>query len=275
MGSQPARTGGDGARSGTDRLSQDRAALVARLEAGGFVAADEEADELLACAAGDGERLAALVARRFTGEPLAWITGSVTFCGVEVRIDHGVYVPRWQSEQLALRAAERLPERGIAIDLCTGTGAIAAVLRARRPAARIVATEVDERAVACARSNRVEVHIGDLLDPLPRALEGQVDTIVGVVPYVPTPELDLLQRDTFTFETPLSYDGGDDGTTHLRRAIAGAPRFLRPGGALLLELGAGQPERLHDGLTNHGFTDVAVLLDEDGDIRGVEATLTA
>jgi release factor glutamine methyltransferase len=253
-------------------LSQDRAALVARLEAGGFVAADEEADELLACAAGDSERLEALVARRFTGEPLAWITGSVTFCGVEIHVDHGVYVPRWQSEQLALRAAERLPDRGTAVDLCTGSGAIAAVLRARRPAARVVATEVDEWAVACARANGIEVHTGDLLDPLPRTLEGQVDVIVGVVPYVPTRELGLLQRDTFTFETALSYDGGDDGTTFLRRAIAGAPRFLRPGGGLLLELGAGQPERLRDDLARNGFTDIVVLHDGDGDLRGVEAT---
>jgi release factor glutamine methyltransferase len=256
-------------------LNQDRAALVARLEAGGFVAADEEADELLTCAAGDGERLEALVARRFTGEPLAWITGSIEFCGVEVRVDDGVYVPRWQSEQLALRAAECLPPGGMAIDLCTGSGAIAAVLRAHRPQARVVATEVDERAVACARANGIEVFEGDLLDPLPRTLEGQVDVIVGVVPYVPTPELGLLQRDTFTFETALSYDGGDDGTTHLRRAIAGAPRFLRPGGTLLLELGAGQPEHLQADLNRNGFADVAVLLDEDGDIRGIEATLDA
>jgi release factor glutamine methyltransferase len=255
-------------------LSQDRAALVARLEAGGFVAADEEAGELLACAAGDGERLEALLTRRFTGEPLAWITGKVAFCGADVRVDHGVYVPRWQSEQLALRAAEHLPEDGgVAVDLCTGSGAIAAVLRARRPRARVVATEVDARAIACARANGIEVLAGDLLDPLPATLRGRVDVIAGVVPYVPTPELGLLQRDTFTFETALSYDGGDDGTAHLRRAIAGAPRFLRPRGALLLELGAGQPERLQGDLATHGFTDLAVLRDEDGDVRGIEATL--
>jgi release factor glutamine methyltransferase len=256
-------------------LSQDRAALVARLEAGGFVAAEEEADELLVCAGGDGERLEVLLTRRFTGEPLAWITGSVTFCGVEVQIDQGVYVPRWQSEQLAFRAAQHLPERGTGVDLCTGSGAIAAVLRARRPAARVIATEVDERAVTCARANGIEVFEGDLLDPLPHTFDGQVDVIVGVVPYVPTPELGLLQRDTFTFETALSYDGGDDGTAHLRQAIACAPRFLRSGGALLLELGAGQPEHLHDDLTRHGFTDIAALIDKDGDIRGIEATLDA
>jgi release factor glutamine methyltransferase len=256
-------------------LSEQRAALVARLEAGGFVAAREEADELLAAAAGDAARLEELVARRFTGEPLAWITGSVVFCDVQLVIGEGIYVPRWQSELLARRAVERLPDGGVAIDLCTGSGAIAAVLRRARPGARVVGTEVDARSIACARANGVEVFAGDLLEPLPPELHDRAAVVVGVVPYVPTSELDLLQRDTFTFETTVSYDGGDDGTTFLRRAIADAPRFLRPGGMLLLELGHGQPEHLRDDLARAGFgDDVAVLVDEDGDVRGIEATLS-
>jgi release factor glutamine methyltransferase len=251
----------------------DRRSLVELLERGGFVAAGEEADELLARAAGDGELLDALVARRLTGEPLAWITGSVTFCGLELRVDPGVYVPRWQTEPLALRAVERLPADGAAIDLCTGCGAIATTLRARRPGARVLASEVDARAVACAAANGVEVYRGDLLDPLPRALEGRIDVVVGVVPYVPTPDLPLLQRDTFTFESPLSYDGGGDGADILRRVLAGSPRFLRPGGALLLELGGRQADALADDLARLGYGDVDVLVDEDGDVRGIEATI--
>jgi release factor glutamine methyltransferase len=251
----------------------DRRALVELLERGGFVAAGEEADELLVRAAGDGALLDALVARRLTGEPLAWITGGVVFCGLEIRVDPGVYVPRWQTEPLALRAAERLPAGGAAIDLCTGSGAIARTLRARRPDARVVASDVDERAVACAAANGVEVYLGDLLAPLPRALEGRVDVVVGVVPYVPTPDLPLLQRDTFSFESPLSYDGGADGTGILRRVLAGSPRFLRPGGALLLELGGRQADLLAGDLERLGYVDVAVLIDEDGDVRGIEATL--
>ena len=132
---------------------------------------------------------------------------------------------------------------GAAIDVCTGAGAIAKTLMARRPGARVVATDVDERAVACARRNGVDAHRGDLLAPLPRALEGRVDVVVGVVPYVPTPDLPLLQRDTLTFESTLSYDGGQDGTALLRRVVADSPRFLRRGGALLLELGGEQAER--------------------------------
>jgi release factor glutamine methyltransferase len=253
-------------------VPNDLEGLAAVLADAGFVAADEEADELLARAAGDVELLDALVARRLTGEPLAWITGNVAFCGLQIRVDAGVYVPRWQSELLARRAFARLPAHGVAIDLCTGVGAIAKTLSAEHPDARVVASDVDERAVACARGNGVEVYRGDLFAPLPPTLRGGVDVVVGVVPYVPTRDLALLQRDTFAFESSLSYDGGPDGTAILRRVLADSPRFLRPGGALLLELGAGQVEALGADLARLGYLDVSVLVDEDGDVRGIEAT---
>ncbi len=254
-------------------MPNDLEALATLLSGAGFVAAEEEADELLACAAGDVELLDSLVGRRLTGEPLAWITGSVSFCGLEIRVDPGVYVPRWQSEPLARRAVERLPTNGAAIDLCTGAGAMAKTLITEHPGARVVASDVDERAVACATGNGVEVYCGDLFAPLPRTLEGRVDVVVGVVPYVPTPALPLLQRDTFAFESPLSYDGGRDGTEILRRVLTDSPRFLRRGGALLLELGGEQAEALGDDLARLGYVDVSVLVDEDGDARGIEATL--
>jgi release factor glutamine methyltransferase len=248
-------------------------ALAAQLASAGFIAAEEEAAELLAGAAGDVELLDSLVGRRLTGEPLAWIIGRVSFCGLEIRVDPGVYVPRWQSEPLARRAVQRLPATGVAIDLCTGSGAIAKTLTMHRPGARVVASDVDERAVACAAANGVEVYRGDLFAPLPSPLEGRVDVVVGVVPYVPTSALPLLQRDTFAFESPLSYDGGRDGTDILRRVLRDSPRFLRRGGALLLELGGQQADGIRDDLDFLGYVDVIVLRDEDGDVRGIEATL--
>ena len=254
-------------------ISDDLVALSRELSRAGFIAAEEEARELLACASGDAARLDGLVARRLTGEPLAWITGSVAFCGLEIRVDLGVYVPRWQTEPLARRAARRLPADGVAIDLCTGTGAIAKILIVEHPRARVVASDVDERAVACARGNGVEAYLGDLFAPLPSTLEGRADVVIGVVPYVPTPALPLLQRDTFTFESPLAYDGGRDGADILRRAVAGSARFLRCGGGLLLELGGEQADLLGDDLARLGFVDVRVLADEDGDVRGIAATL--
>jgi release factor glutamine methyltransferase len=249
------------------------ATLAALLSSAGFIAPEQEADELLACAAGDVELLDSLVARRLTGEPLAWIIGRVSFCGLEIRVDPGVYVPRSQSEPLARRAVDRLPGNGTAIDLCTGSGAIARTLMSNHPGARVVASDLDERAVACATKNGVEVYVGDLFTPLPRTLEGRVDVVVGVVPYVPTPALPFLQRDTFAFESPLAYDGGRDGTEVLRRVLRDAPRFLRLGGALLLELGGEQAGVLGDALARLGYLDVSVLVDEDGDVRGTEATL--
>jgi release factor glutamine methyltransferase len=250
------------------------AELTEVLERAGFVAAAEEAGELIEAAEGDAPALDAMVGRRLTGEPLAWITGWAEVCGRRLRIDPGVYVPRWQTELVAARAAGRLPAGGVAVDLCTGCGAVATTLLAARPAARVVGTDLDPRAVACARANGVDAREGDLFDPLPPDLRrpGAVDLVVGIVPYVPTAALPLLPHDTLTFETPRSYDGGPDGTTVLRRVVAGAPDVLRRGGALVLELGGDEADALADDLAAHGFADTAVLRDEDGDVRGVEAT---
>ena len=195
---------------------------------GGFVAADEEARELLDAAAGDPAQLEALVLRRETGEPLAWITGSVAFCGLQIVVHPDVYVPRWHTELVAERAAARLPEGGVAIDLCTGCGALAATLRARRPGARVVGTDLDPNSVENARANGVEAYAGDLFAPVPADL-GQADVIVAVVPYVPRRALPLLQRDTFRFETALAYDGGEEGLDILLRVLEEAPARLRPG----------------------------------------------
>jgi release factor glutamine methyltransferase len=136
-----------------------------------------------------------------------------------------------------------------------------------------VASDIDARAVSCALSNGVEAYRGDVFAPLPPGLEGHVDVLVGVVPYVPTLELPLLQRDTFTFESTLAYDGGRDGTDILRRVVTDSWRFLRDGGALLLEVGGDQHEALDGELSRLGYSAIALLVDEDGDVRGIEATL--
>jgi release factor glutamine methyltransferase len=161
----------------------------------------------------------------------------------------------------------------VAIDLCTGAGAIAKTLLSHRPDAHVVASDLDERAVECAASNGIEVYLGDLFAPLPGGLEGVVDVVVGVVPYVPTRSMDLLARDTLRFESVTSYDGGVEGVDILRRVIRESPSFLRPGGSLLVELGGNQAELLEGDLTSHGFGVDEVLVDDDGDTRGVVATI--
>ncbi len=245
------------------------AATTAQLKAAGCVAAEEEAAELIEVAAGDLARLADLLARRSVGEPSAWLTGSVRFAGEIVPVCPGVYVPRWQSESMALEAVARLPERGIAVDLCTGAGAIAVVLARRRPLARVVATEIDPLAAACARSNGIEVFEGDMAENLPEALCGQVDVVTAVAPYVPTGELRLLPRDVVDHEPRRALDGGPDGTRSLRLAALAAAGLLRIGGSLLLELGGDQVELLQPVLAEHGYRDLEPLVDGDGDLRAL------
>lgn len=223
----------------------------------------------MAAANGDAGRLDELVTRRCAGEPVAWLVGSVRFCGETVLVHHGVYVPRWQSEPMTLEAVARLPRRGVAVDLCTGSGAIALVMGTRRPEARVLASERDPRAVACARANGIDVYEGDMARGLPPSLEGTVDVVTAVVPYVPTDEVRLLPRDVVAFEPPDALDGGPDGTTYLCDAIRQAARLLSAGGSLLVEVGGDQDDILWPVLEECGFGDLSRSVDEDGDLRAL------
>ena len=247
--------------------------MTGRLAQAGCVAPREEAIALVDAAAGDIATLDGFVRRRTRGEPLAWITGTVRFCGLSIHVAPGVYVPRWQSEPLAERAAVALPPSGRAIDLGTGAGALARVLIDRRPGAAVLGTETDGVAAACARSNGVEVALGDLFDGVPDAWRGTVDVIVGVLPYVPTDELAFLPRDVQAFEPRTALDGGTDGLTVVRRAIERSPAWLKPGGRLLLEVGGEQPDALTAASLAGGFRHVEVVAGADGEPRGIEAVL--
>jgi release factor glutamine methyltransferase len=242
-----------------------------RLAAAGFVAPEEEAAELAAAARGDDEMLAGLVERRSTGEPIAWITGTTKFCGLSIVIAPSVFVPRWQSEPLAERAAELLPPDGRAIDLGTGSGAIASVLLDRRPGASVLGTERDPVAARCARSNGVTVVEGDLFHGVPVSWKGTVDVVVAVLPYVPTYELAYLPRDVRAFEPTTALDGGDDGLVVVRRAVSEAREWLRVGAHVLAEVGGDQPDALLPILHAAHFGAIRVIRDADGDPRGVEA----
>ncbi len=246
----------------------DRSDVVDRLATAGCIAAEEEADELLTFAT-DASTLDRWVGRREAGEPLAWITGRVRFCGRLLRVAPDVYVPRPQTEELARRAAALLPDGGRALDLCTGMGAIAAHLRAEDPAAAVVGLDIDPTAAACARSNGVDVVVGDLDGPL-RPGPG-FDVVTAVAPYVPTDGLSYLPADVRRFEPRLALDGGRDGIDLVGRVVAAAHRLLRPGGWLLVEVGGEQDRLLAPALAGAGVDLVTSWWDEEGDLRGLAA----
>ena len=245
---------------------------VNRLVGAGCVGAEEEAAELLA-AAPDESTLQAWLIRREQGEPLAWMTGTVRFAGQTLHIAPGVYVPRRQSEALAMRAATLLPDTGRAIDLCTGVGAIAAHLLAQVPTASVIGTDLDWRAVACARRNGVPTLVADLAKPL--RIHASVDVVTAVAPYVPTGGLRLLPADVQRYEPRVALDGGGDGLDLVRRVVAAAAALLRPGGWLLIEVGGDQDEALAPTLAATGFELVTPWWDEDGDLRGIASQTTS
>ncbi|HEV8065433.1 MAG TPA: HemK/PrmC family methyltransferase, partial [Acidimicrobiales bacterium] len=231
---------------------------MSRLVAAGCVAAEEEADELLA-AHPAAATLKAWVRRRQAGEPLAWITGSIEFCGHPVSVTPGVYVPRLQSQELAERAAGCLPTGGRAVELCAGAGAIAVHLMANDPSASVIAADISKASLMCARRNGVPCLLADLDAGLASA---SFDVVAAVAPYVPTDEIRFLPADVQRHEPRLALDGGADGLVLVRRIVAGAQRLLRPDGWLLLELGGDQDDLLAEDVRAAGFGPADSWFDE-------------
>jgi release factor glutamine methyltransferase len=216
--------------------------VVARLRAAGCVFAEEEA-ALLVAAAPTPAALAALVDQRAAGTPLEQVVGWAAFCGLRIAVAPGVFVPRRRTEFLAGHAIElgrqAARPRTVVVDLCCGTGALGVAVAAALPGVELHAVDLDPAAVACARRN-VEpiggrVYEGDLDAPLPRELRGHVDLMLANVPYVPTGEVPLLPAEARLHEPRAALDGGADGLDVLRRVAAAAPRWLAPGGHLLVE----------------------------------------
>jgi release factor glutamine methyltransferase len=191
----------------------------------------------------------------------------VRFCGQPLHLAPGVYVPRLHTEELARRAAALLPDHGRAIDLCTGAGAVAAHLSTLVPTATVIGIDVDPRAAACARRNRVAIVVADLDAPLRR--QERFDVVTAVAPYVPTTELRVLPADVQRYEPRHALDGGVDGLQLVRRVIAAATTLLRPGGWLLLEVGADQDRALTPTFAANGFDRVTPWWDDEGDLRGI------
>lgn len=241
--------------------------LVERLATAGCVAPEEEASELLAWAARGGD-LEAGVRRREQGEPLAWIVGGVDFCGIRLGVDPGVFVPRHQTERLAREGVALLRGApGRVVDLCAGSGAVAAVMARAVPGATVVAVDRDPLAVANARHNGLTAVCGDLDGPL---RPGTAALVTAVAPYVPTGELVHLPSDVVRWEPRMALDGGADGLDVAREVCAAAARLLVPGGWLLLELGGDQDALLRSDLAV-AFGERRSWRDEHGDLRGLAA----
>jgi release factor glutamine methyltransferase len=231
-------------------------ATVSVLRAAGCVYAEDEARLLMAEAA-TFQQLDAMVRRRTHGEPLEQIVGWAELRGMRFAVEPGVFVPRRRTELLVVEAISLAAPGAIVVDLCCGTGAVGLSIARAVGTAQLYATDIDHDAVRCARRNAAgstaRVYHGDLDDPLPRLLRGRVDVMAANAPYVPSEEIQNMPPEARIHEHRVALDGGADGLDIQRRVAAVAPKWLRPGGHLLIETSARQAERTAAAFAEHGL----------------------
>jgi release factor glutamine methyltransferase len=192
-----------------------------------------------------------LLERRVGREPLQYILGTQEFCGLEFHVDPAVLIPRPETELLVEYVAQRISAEREAtiVDVCTGSGCIAVALARLRPRARVIATDLSNTTLNVARQNAIRHAVGeritwlegDLLEALVgQKLEGQVDVIVSNPPYIAEAEWATLQPEVRLFEPRGALVAGPQGTELHERLLHQSGRYLSPGGALIMEIGAGQ-----------------------------------
>jgi len=228
---------------------------------------------------GAAQRYARLLEERSRRIPLAYLTGEREFWSLRLRVDSRVLVPRPETETLVEAALERLGPGARIADIGTGSGAVAIALASELRDATLHATDRSAAALEVARANaaehgfalRIEFLLGDLLAPL-AALPGPLDALVSNPPYIPTADLAGLQPEVRDFEPRAALDGGAGGLDLIGLLVAGAPRLLRPGGWLLLEIGAGQADAVQRLAQTTGcYTEISIRRD----LAGIERVIAA
>jgi release factor glutamine methyltransferase len=227
-----------------------------------------------------------LVQRAAEDEPVAYLTGRAHFFNLELEVTRDVLIPRPDTETLVENVLQLV--RGQAgfeaprvLDLCTGSGCVAAAIARHAKAATVVATDISAAAVEVARRNvqrlglsdRVIVEHGDLYEPLAAMVDAQpFHLIVANPPYIATARIETLDRSVKEYEPMQALDGGLDGLVVHRRILEGAPPRLAPGGRIYLEIAFDQGELALQVAREHAaFEDARILKDYGGRDRVLTA----
>ena len=218
------------------------------------------------------------VRRRAEGEPLQYLLGSWDFFGRAFRTDPRALIPRPETEilvEIVLKVIRvELGSRTRLLDVGTGSGVLAITFALECPNLQIVGSDVSPLALNLARENaerqglnrRIEWVESDLLS----SVSGPFDFLVANLPYIPTTELLKLAPEVKR-DPQLALDGGPDGLVVIRRLLLEAPKVLRDGAFVILEVGFDQADRVADLLTAQKFRDISV----ENDYQGVRRFVTA
>ena len=229
------------------------------------------------------QRVEALARRRLAGEPVAYITGTWSFCGLELTVNENVLIPRSDTEVLVETA---LNLSGISdselriLDLCTGSGCIGCALAHFLPRSRVVLADVSPEALRVAKENVQRCGLGvravcveaDALN-LPGGHLGSFDLIVCNPPYIPAGEIPALDASVRDFEPRLALDGGDDGLKFYRAILGGWKGLLRQSGWMLFEVGETQADAVERQMRLAGLRSIGRAKDSAGYDRVVYGRL--
>lgn len=207
---------------------------------------------------------------RLTGRPLWYVIGDADFYGYKIKVDERVLIPRRETEELAQQVIASAEEGDNILDLCTGSGAVAIAvykeLEKSRRKANVTAADVSGDALELAREN-AETNGADVAfvqSDLFSRIRGRYNIIVSNPPYIPTKDIEGLQREVREFEPRLALDGGEDGLDFYRRIAQEAGKYLVRGGMLIMEVGMGEAE---DVVKLFKYCDYAMIVK---DMQGVD-----
>lgn len=216
----------------------------------------------------NADKVYKLLKERLTGRPLWYCVGDTEFYGYKIKVDERALIPRPETEELVEHALKTLDGTKTALDLCTGSGAIAVAL-AKKSGAKVTASDVSLKALELAEENaaengaEIEFVKGDLFENL----QGRkFDVIVTNPPYIRRADIDKLQREIREFEPALALDGGEDGLEFYRRIAAEAKEHVAMGGYLFAECGEDQAEQIAA-----MFENAEIIKDINGKDRIVKA----
>lgn len=218
------------------------------------------------------------LARREKREPLQHITGTAAFRSLELSVGPGVFVPRPETEQVVQYAIDylrQLPTPGVAIDLGTGSGAIAIAMAKEVPQTKVFAVELSESAHAYAAKNivangvSVELRLGAMQEVV-SDLVGSLDVVISNPPYIPNAAIPI-DPEVRNYDPELALYGGEDGLDVIRDISGIAAALLRPGGLLVLEHADGQSDDIRELLLTDGWLNVSAFQDATMRYRTITA----
>lgn len=173
------------------------------------------------------------------GKPLQQITGRASFLDIELEVDENVLIPRPETEELVMLAAEHIPKGGVVLDIGTGTGAIALALKSKRPDLSVEGCDVSTKALSLAKKNKEVLDLDVLLfekDILTDELDKTYDAIISNPPYIPNADKSTMEAGVLDFEPPLAlFVEDDDPLLFYNRIITLASNHLTTSGSLFFE----------------------------------------